>query len=107
VWKPINKRACGKAHTQGRTVNIEVQVLRQILKASKCWHHLEGEIHSLRERRDVGRALMPDEESKLLAECAKADSACYTAVMLVLNTAMRKDEIRKLQWNQMTCSTAC
>jgi integrase len=86
---------------QGRTVNIEIQVLRQILKAFKCWQHLEGEIHSLRERRDVGRALTPDEENRLLAECAKADSACYTAVVLALNTAMRKDEIRRLQWKQI------
>ena len=86
---------------QGRTVNIEAQVLRQILKASKCWQHLEGEIQALRERRDVGRALTRDEESRLLEECAKADSACYTAVVLALNTAMRKDEIRNLRWNQI------
>ena len=72
---------------QGRTVNIEVQVLRQIMKASKCWKHLEGEVHRLRERKGIGRALTPDEESRLLAECAKADSACYPAVVLALNTA--------------------
>jgi integrase len=86
---------------QGRTVNIEVQTLRQIMKAAKCWQHLEGEVHSLRERRDVGRALSPDEESRLLAECAKTDSACYTATVLALNTTMRKDEIRKLRWSQV------
>jgi integrase len=86
---------------QGRTVNIEVQSLRQILKANKCWQHLDGEFHSLKERKDVGRALTPEEESRLLAECAKADSACYAAVVLALNTTMRKDEIRRLQWKQV------
>lgn len=86
---------------QGRTVNIEIQTLGQIMKASKCWRHLDGEIHSLKERKDVGRALTPDEESRLLAECAKADSACFTAVVVALNTAMRKDEIRKLRWSQI------
>jgi integrase len=86
---------------QGRTVNIEVQALRQVLKAHKCWKDLDGEVHALRERKDVGRALTPEEESRLLAECAKADSACYTAVVLALNTTMRKDEIRRLQWKQV------
>lgn len=45
---------------QGRTVNIEVQTLRQILRANKCWQHLEGEIHSQKERKDIGRALTPE-----------------------------------------------
>jgi len=86
---------------QGRTVNIEVQVLRQILKASKCWQHLEGEIHSLKERKGIGRALTPEDESLLLARCGTADSACYAATVLALNTAMRKDEIRRLLWQQV------
>jgi integrase len=86
---------------QGRTVNIEVQTLRQVMKANKCWQHLEGEIRLLKERKDIGRALSPEEETRLLAESAKTDSACYTATVLALNTAMRKDEIRKLRWNQV------
>jgi integrase len=86
---------------QGRTINIEVQTLRQVMKANKCWQRLEGEIRLLKERKDIGRALVPDEESRLLAECARADSAAYTATVLALNTAMRKDEIRKLGWKQI------
>jgi integrase len=85
----------------GRTVNIEVQVLRQLLKAHKCWRHLEGEVRSLRERKDVGCALAPEEETRLLEECAKADSACYTAVVLALNSTMRADEIKQLRWLQV------
>jgi integrase len=86
---------------QGRTVNIEVQALRQILKANKCWHHLEGEIRSLKERKGIGRALTPEEESQLLTSCAKADSVCYTATVLALNTTMCKDEIRNLRWSHV------
>ena len=86
---------------QGRTINIEVQALRQILKANKCWQHLDGEFHSLKERKGVGRALTPEEESFLLARCAKDDSVCYTASVLAINSTMRKDEIRKLRWNQV------
>jgi integrase len=86
---------------QGRTINIEVQALAQILKANKCWQHLAGEIRSLRERKGIGRALTPEEESLLLARCTTTDSACYTATVLALNSTMRKDEIRKLRWNQV------
>jgi len=86
---------------QGRTINIEVQTLRQIMKANKCWRHLEGEIRLLKERKDIGRALAAEEETHLLAKCVKADSACYSATVLALNTTMRKDEIRKLRWNQV------
>ena len=87
---------------QGRTVNIEVQSLRQIMKANKCRKHLEDEIRLLKERKNVGRALAPEEESRLRAECAKVDdSACYTATVLALNTTMCKDEIQKLRWSQV------
>ncbi|HKS71582.1 MAG TPA: site-specific integrase [Terriglobales bacterium] len=82
---------------QGRTVNIEIQTLRQILKANK-FKQLDGEVHRLKERKDVGRALTPEQESRLLANCQKVDSACYTATVLALNSTMRKDEIRNLQW---------
>jgi len=90
-----------KEGAQGRTINIEVQTLRQILKANKCWQHLAGEIRSLKERQGIGRALSPEDERLLLSRCANADSACYTATVLAINSTMRKDEIRKLPWNQV------
>ena len=86
---------------QGKTVNIELGVFRQIMKAHDCWSIFDGKIKSLPVRKGVGRCLSPDDEQKLLADCAKADSAAYTATVLALNTAMRKDEIRKLQWIQV------
>jgi integrase len=86
---------------QGRTINIEVQALRLVLKAAKFWKHLDGEVHSLKERKDVGKALAPEEEARLLTECAKGDSACFTAVTLALNTTMRSDEIKTLRQRQV------
>jgi len=86
---------------QGRTANIEVQAFHQIMKANKCWQHLENEIRLLKERKDIGRTLTLEEETRLLAECARTDSACYTATVVALNTTMRRDEIRKLHWSQV------
>lgn len=86
---------------EGRTVNIELGLLRQVLKANNCWQPLEYKVQMLRERKDVGRALTPEEETRLLDACRNLDSACHTAVLLALNTAMRKDEIRRLRWRQV------
>src|SRR5208282_1656535 len=59
----------GKA---ARTVNYEIGVLRQILKARGLWGALSDRIKSLRERQDVGRSISRDDESKLIdaiSEC--------------------------------------
>jgi len=86
---------------QGRTVNIEIATLRQVLKASDLWLALAGKVRMLRERHDVAKALTPQQEHALLGATAKTDSACHTAAVLALNTAMRKDEIRLLRWGQV------
>ena len=86
-----------KQHAQGKTVNLELGVFRQIMKAYECW----SKIKALPIRRGVGCALAPEDEARLLARCSTVDSACYTATVLALNTTMRKDEIRKLRWSQV------
>jgi integrase len=89
---------------QARTINIEVGVMQQIL--SGFWFDVAKQAKEkkirlrLTQGEDVGRALSPDEEKLLLARCATADSACYTATVLALNTTMRKSEIRNLRWRQ-------
>jgi integrase len=86
---------------QGRTVNIEIAVLRQVLKANNCWQPFAGRVRMLRERHDVAKALTPEQERALLSATAEADSACHTATVLALNTAMRRNEIRLLRWQQV------
>ena len=54
-----------------------------------------GKYRKLKERTDVGIALSPEQERVLI------DSACHTATVLCLNTAMRSDEIRRLRWSQI------
>ncbi len=90
-----------KANAQGRTVNIEVGVLRSVMGAYRLWDGISPEIRMLPENKDVGKALTHDEECRLLKATENADSACHTATVLALNTAMREDEIRRLQWRQI------
>ncbi len=86
---------------QGRTVNIEVALLRQVLKFCDLWQPFTGKVRMLRERHDVAKALTLEQERSLLSVTAEADSACHTAAVLALNTAMRRNEIRMLRWRQV------
>jgi integrase len=83
-----------------RTLNKELQVLRQILKRYKLWANLQGEVKFEREHSSIGKALVPDEETKLLTAC-DSNALLHTVVSLASNTALRKNEIRVLCWNQI------
>src|ERR1039457_3577056 len=56
----------------------------------------------LPERRDIGKALTPDEEKKLLDACHKSPqpSLC-TAVVIFCNTGLRNAELRHARWSQV------
>jgi integrase len=86
---------------QGRTVNMEVGVLRGVLTAHRMWERIAHEAHVLPERKDIGRALTPEEERRLLEETKRRDSACHTATVLALNTGMGKKEISTLTWKRV------
>jgi integrase len=97
--------ACYQAErkTEGasaRTLNKELQVLRQILKRHKVWANLQGDVKFEREHNDIGKALSRDEEKNLLAACG-SNALLVAVVTLALNTALRKNEIRTLRWSQI------
>jgi integrase len=83
-----------------RTLNKELQVLRQVLKRFKLWTMLQGEVKFEREHTSIGKALTPEEESRLLAVC-ESNSLLHTVVSIALNTALRRNEIRMLRWSQV------
>ena len=83
-----------------RTLNKELQVLRQILKRHKLWANLQGDIKFEREHSDIGKALARDEEQTLLTACTP-NALLSAVVTLALNTALRKNEIRTLRWRQI------
>jgi len=58
-------------------------------------------VQFLKERRDIGRALSPEQEAGLLRQCGRSDSPLYPIVVLGLNTAMRSQEIKTLRWSQV------
>ena len=96
------KRTASKA--AGRTVNLEVGVLRAIMRKAKLWGQISDEVQQLKERRDVGRALSAEQEEALLHATSHRfykDSPLHVIVVLALNTAMRSHEIKTLHWGQI------
>ncbi len=88
------------AGASARTLNKELQVLRQVLKRHKLWVNLEGEVKFERESENIGKALTPGEEAQLLTAC-ESNQLLHTVVTVALNTTLRKNELRLLRWAQI------
>ncbi len=94
------RKANGLSNT---TINMEIGILRRILKRAKRWHFFEDDVPQLPERRDIGRALQTDEKLRLLktARSRPEWETAYLAAVLALNTTMRGCEIKKLRWSDV------
>jgi len=85
------------------TINMEIGILRRVLKRAKRWSLIADEIPRLPERRDIGRALTLEEKTKLLRMAAAKpewDTARLAAI-LALNTTMRGCELKGLRWRDV------
>ena len=91
-----------------RTVNIEVAMLRQIMRKGGTWERIRQDVVMLKEREDVGRALTPEEESLLLHECGRSRSRILLPfVTLALETGARFNTVRTLQWSNIDFANRC
>jgi integrase len=85
-----------------RTINIELGVLRSILRRNRMWESIAADVDFLKESPSPGRALSHDEETRLLEAASKSRCrSLYPVVMLALNTGMRVSEIRTLKWERV------
>ena len=85
-----------------RTVNLELGVLRGILRRYRMWEPIAADVDFLKESPSPGRALSHEEETRLLGAASKSRCrSLYPVVMLALNTGMRASEIRGLRWDQI------
>jgi integrase len=81
-----------------RSVNYEVGVLRQILKAFRLWQNLSEDVDWLKERRDVGKALSSEDEERLYAACAASRSPALLPIfVLCLDAGLRAGEAKTLR----------
>lgn len=85
----------GKA---GRTVNYEIGVLRQILRARGLWGPLSDRVKSLRESHDAGRSICRDDEAALMSAILECRSpAMLPLFVLSVDTGLRASEVRSLR----------
>ncbi len=95
-----NGGALIRAYQYVRACNMELTIIRQILKQAKLWRRVEDDVKSLPERsRGPGRALTADEESRLwsMASSRPDWQIPYLCGMVAANTTMRGCEIKGLR----------
>ena len=87
-----------------RTVNMEVSVLRRILKRAKTWAALAEDVRMLPERgKPVARVLSPDQKAKLF-EAARSRPdwlVAHCAAVLAVSTTCRGVELKNLRWRDV------
>ena len=84
-------------------INMEVGVIRRMLKRAKRWHLVGGDLRPLKEPRSIGRALTYDEKLRLLRVAGWNEDwqRAQAAMSLALCTTMRGCEIKRLQWRDV------
>jgi integrase len=85
----------------GRTINMEVGELSRAI--GKPWSFLWPKVHKQEERKDVGRALSPEEEKRLLDTAGKKKRWEHAAAIIraLLLTGMRSGELTGATWGQV------
>lgn len=96
-------QSCRQAQkASNRTINMEVSTLRMMMKSARLWSTIADDVRMLPERHDIGRALTPYEEKRLLDACHKsAQPALYPAIVIFCNTGLRNAELRCARWQQV------
>jgi integrase len=85
-----------------REVNMEVSVLRKILRKHRLWYLIAPDYHALPEPEDIGRAISLEEANRILVAAAASRSrSLFPALMTYLNTGVRGAELRKMRWSQV------
>ncbi|QNI32085.1 site-specific integrase [Alloacidobacterium dinghuense] len=85
-----------------RTINMEIELLRQVMIKHRRWQLISPDVRMLKEREDIGKALRPDEQVRLLDAAKKSVSqSLYPAILLSIHSGMRINELRHLRWHQV------
>jgi integrase len=93
-----------RSRTAGNAIiNMEMGILRRILKRAKLWHLIADDIKPLKEPSTIGRALSPEQKTTLLGTAALKPEwqNAYYASVIALSTTMRGCEVKGLRWQDV------
>ena len=91
----------------GRTINMEISVLRRMLKKAKRWAFMAEDVTKYPERSNVGRALAAEEKRRLFETAATNPRwmVAYCAAILAASTTCRGIELKHLMWRDVNLNT--
>ena len=92
------------AGVSNRTVNMEVGVLRGVLKKARCWALLGQDVKMLPEGiTEVGRVLTKEQKQDLFKVAASKPEweIAYLAAVLAVSTTCRGIELKTLRWRDL------
>ena len=88
----------------GRTLNMEVSVLRRLLKKAKVWNMVAEDVKLDREATGQIAKVLTAEEKRLLFDTAASNDnwlVAYCAGVLAVNTTCRGVELKNLRWSDV------
>ncbi len=82
-----------------RTINIEIGVLRRVLKKFKLWTRFAEDYKPLPEAKNIGRALTPEQEEKLftVASTRPESKVAFLVALITANTTAGGVELRNVR----------
>jgi integrase len=84
----------------GRTINMELGELSRAI--GRTWRELWPRVKKMEERKDLGRAISPEEQGRLLDVTATLRSPVVrTVIPLLMLTGLRSGEALGLRWKQI------
>lgn len=93
-----------------RTVNMEITVLRQMMRRGRVWSVVAEDVQMLPERHSVVGRVVTAEEKKLLFRVAAGRPAwmvAYCAAVLAVSTTCRGVELKHLRWQDVDLLDRC
>jgi integrase len=86
-----------------KTVNLEVALLRQILKKHRQWKRIADDVEMLPKQTKEARVMLPEEKTNLLVMAASRPEwqIAKCVAILALNTTMRGCELKGLRWKDV------
>ena len=88
----------------GKTINMDVGVLRLMMKRAKCWSVVADDVKLFPKRtRVVGRVLTPEQKAHLFQMAGNNPNwlVAHCAAVLAVSTTCRSVELKNLRWSDL------